>query len=82
MIAPEYGRDGTKEANGYKNPLVGLPAHWALNDLLFYKGNQFPERYKEGAIVVFHGSMNRTPYPKAGYIVAFIPFKKGKPKVE
>jgi len=47
--------------------------------LLFYTGDQFPERYKDGAFIAFHGSTNRTPYPQAGYIVAFIPFDNGKP---
>ena len=79
MIAPEYGGDGVKEATGYADPILGLPAHWAPNDLLFYKGNQFPNRYKQGAFIAFHGSTNRTPYPQAGYIVAFIPFENGKP---
>jgi len=82
LLAPEYGGDGQKEATGYKNPLMGLPAHWAPNDLLFYKGNQFPNRYTQGAFIAFHGSTNRTPYPQAGYIVAFIPFVKGKPTGE
>jgi len=79
MLAPEYDGDGNKEASGYTDPLMGMPAHWAPNDLLFYKGNQFPERYKKGAFVAFHGSTNRAPYPQAGYIVAFIPFENGKP---
>ena len=79
MVSPEYGGDGTKEAKNYADPLMGLPAHWAPNDLLFYKGNQFPSRYKKGAFIAFHGSTNRGPYPQAGYIVAFIPFEKGKP---
>jgi glucose/arabinose dehydrogenase len=79
MLAPEYGGDGLKEASGYADPLMGMPAHWAPNDLLFYKGSQFPERYKKGAFVAFHGSTNRSPYPQAGYIVAFIPFENGKP---
>jgi len=79
MLAPEYGGDGIKEAKGYADPVMGLPAHWAPNDLLFYKGNQFPERYKKGAFIAFHGSTNRTPYPQSGYIVAFIPFTDGKP---
>jgi len=79
MVAPEYGGDGTKEASGYADPLMGMPAHWAPNDMLFYKGNQFPSRYKKGAFVAFHGSTNRNPYPQAGYIVAFIPFENGKP---
>ncbi|MEZ4797245.1 MAG: PQQ-dependent sugar dehydrogenase [Flavobacteriaceae bacterium] len=79
MLAPEYGGDGLKEASGYTEPLMGMPAHWAPNDLLFYKGDQFPARYKKGAFVAFHGSTNRSPYPQAGYIVAFIPFENGKP---
>ncbi len=79
MLAPEYGGDGKKAAEGYKDPIMGLPAHWAPNDLLFYTGDQFPERYKDGAFIAFHGSTNRTPYPQAGYIVAFIPFDNGKP---
>ena len=82
MLAPEYGGDGKKEANGYKDPILGLPAHWAPNDLLFYTGDQFPERYKNGAFIEFHGSTNRTPYPQAGYIVGFIPFQDGKPTGE
>ncbi|MBI3483226.1 MAG: PQQ-dependent sugar dehydrogenase, partial [Bacteroidetes bacterium] len=79
MVAPEYGGDGIKEAKDYANPIMGLPAHWAPNDLLFYKGNQFPARYKKGAFIAFHGSTNRSPYPQAGYIVAFIPFENGRP---
>lgn len=83
MLAPEYGGDGKKVAKGnYANPIMGLPAHWAPNDLLFYRGNQFPERYTKGAFVAFHGSTNRTPYPQAGYIVAFLPFRDGKPTGE
>lgn len=79
MMAPEYGGDGKKVAANYADPIMGLPAHWAPNDLLFYKGNQFPPRYKNGAFIAFHGSTNRAPYPQAGYIVAFIPFDKGQP---
>lgn len=79
IIAPEYGGDGIKEANDFVHPLMGLPAHWAPNDLLFYKGDQFPARYRKGAFLAFHGSTNRAPYPQGGYIVAFIPFENGKP---
>ena len=80
LIAPEYGGDGIKVAsNKYKNPIYGLPAHWAPNDLLFYSGNMFPKRYKNGAFIAFHGSTNRSPYPQAGYVVGFIPFKDGLP---
>lgn len=81
VLAPEYGGDGKRQADGvtYADPLMGLPAHWAPNDLLFYTGDQFPSRYHQGAFVAFHGSTNRGPYPQGGYIVAFIPFQEGKP---
>ncbi|WP_419213185.1 PQQ-dependent sugar dehydrogenase [Maribacter sp. X9] len=82
LIAPEYAGDGKTTAEGYKDPLMGFPAHWAPNDLLFYKGSMFPKRYKNGAFVAFHGSTNRNPYPQAGYIVAFVPFENGKPTGE
>ena len=78
-LNPEYGGDGEKEGNGaqLESPLVGFPGHFAPNDLLFYKGDQFPARYKEGAFIAFHGSTNRPPYPQAGYLVAFVPMKDG-----
>lgn len=81
MLNPEYGGDGKKEGEGAKSqkPLIGFPGHWAPNDVLFYQGNQFPERYKNGAFIAFHGSTNRAPYPQAGYFVCFVPFKGGKP---
>ena len=46
---------------------------------MFYTGDQFPERYKDGAFIAFHGSTIRHPYPQAGYIIAFVPFKDGMP---
>ena len=79
MLAPEYGGDGKKISDNYTKPIMGLPAHWAPNDLLFYTGDQFPNRYKNGAFIAFHGSTNRVPYPQAGYVVGFIPFKEGFP---
>ena len=82
MLAPEYGGDGKIESKDYSDPIMGLPAHWAPNDLLFYTGNQFPERYKNGAFIAFHGSTNRMPYPQAGYVVGYIPFDKGIPNGE
>ena len=79
LLNPEYGGDKIKEGNGAKlaKPLVGFPGHFAPNDLLFYKGNQLPARYKNGAFVVLHGSTIRQPYPQGGYFVAFIPMVKG-----
>lgn len=81
LLNPEYG--GDKElATGVDSiamPLMGFPGHYAPNDLFFYTGDQFPERYKDGAFVAFHGSTIRGPYPQAGYFVGFVPFEEGKP---
>lgn len=81
LLSPEYGGDGKKDGKGkeFTQPLMGFPGHWAPNDLLFYRGNQFPERYQNGAFIAFHGSTNRAPYPQAGFFVAFVPFKNGVP---
>lgn len=80
MLAPEYGGDGKKEVTDkYIDPAAAYPAHMAPDGLLFYTGNQFPDKYKNGAFIAFHGSWNRAPEPQAGYFVVFQPFKNGKP---
>ncbi|OQP65938.1 cytochrome C [Niastella vici] len=81
VLQPGYGGDGKVigRASKFNIPVMGFPGHWAPMDLLFYTGDQFPERYKQGAFVAFHGSTDRSPYPQAGYIVCFVPFSKGKP---
>jgi glucose/arabinose dehydrogenase len=83
ILAPEYGGDGKKEGGKDAiDPVVAFPGHLAPNGLLFYTGNQFPEKYKNGAFIAFHGSWNRAPLPQKGYFVAFVPFKNGKPSGE
>ena len=81
VLAPEYGGDGDSigRCGDFKMPIMGFPGHWAPNDLFFYTGDQFPERYKQGAFIAFHGSTNRAPYPQSGYFICFIPFSNGKP---
>ena len=79
IIAPEYGGDGKKSTDDYQSPAIAFPGHLAPNGLLFYTGNQFPEKYKNGAFIAFHGSWNRAPEPQEGYYVVFVPFKNGKP---
>ena len=80
-LNPEYGGDGQKvgDGNTLTKPLMGFPGHFAPNDLLFYEGDQFPERYRHGAFIAFHGSTIRMPYSQAGYCVAFVPFANGAP---
>ena len=76
LLNPEYGGDGVKVGKGgdLEKPLVGFPGHFAPNDVLFYEGDQFPERYRHGAFIAFHGSTIRMPYSQAGYIVALFLF--------
>jgi glucose/arabinose dehydrogenase len=80
ILAPEYGGDSKKEGGKNANdPIVAFPGHLAPNGLLFYTGAMFPEKYRNGAFIAFHGSWNRAPEPQAGYFVVFQPFKNGKP---
>ena len=77
ILAPEYGGDGKREGDPkYLNPVATFPAHFGPNGLLFYTGNRFPARYRNGAFIAFHGQ-NATL--KKGYFVAFVPFRNGKP---
>jgi len=80
VLSPEYGGDGQTVGRcaDYLDPVVAFPGHWAPNALLFYNGEQFPERYRNGAFVAFHGSWNRAPLPQQGYKVVFIPFEEGE----
>lgn len=81
VLAPEYGGDGKTVGRcaGKKNPVLAFPGHWGPMDIEFYAGTQFPERYRGGAFIAFHGSWNRAPLPQAGYRVVFVPFAAGRP---
>jgi glucose/arabinose dehydrogenase len=80
ILSPEYGGDGKKiGGENAIDPVVAFPGHLAPNALLFYTGNAFPEHYRNGAFIAFHGSWNRAPEKQKGYFVAFVPFKDGKP---
>lgn len=81
LLNPEYGGDGmqTEKCAGIKEPILAFPGHWAPNDLLFYTGDMFPEKYKNGAFIAWHGSWNRLGHDQAGYNIVFVPMKDGKP---
>ncbi len=80
VLAPEYGGDG--KAIGVcahrQAPVAAYPGHWAPNDLAIYHGTRFPEGYRGGAFIAFHGSWNRAPLPQGGYNVVFQPLADGK----
>lgn len=81
VLAPEYGGDGATvgRCETIEEPLLGLPAHWAPDGIVFYTGQQFPDRYRGGAFIAFHGSWNRAPEPQGGYNVVFVPFDGAEP---
>jgi glucose/arabinose dehydrogenase/mono/diheme cytochrome c family protein len=76
MLAPEYGGDNRKRADNpeFDKPLIAFPAHWAPLQMCLYDGTQFPQKYRGGMFLAFHGSWNRAPLAQAGYKVVFIPF--------
>lgn len=59
-------------------PDVLLGSHVAVLDIKFYEGHQFPEKYRGGLFLAFHGSWNRST--RVGYSVTFIPFEDGRPQ--
>jgi glucose/arabinose dehydrogenase/mono/diheme cytochrome c family protein len=76
VLAPEYGGDGGKTAGVCAKklaPAAAFPAHWAPNGMVRYDQKEFPERYRNGVFIAFHGSWNRAPYPQGGYNVVFQP---------
>ncbi len=83
ILAPEFGGDSKKTAGeDAQDPVIAFPGHLAPNGLLFYTGDQFPAKYKNGAFIAFHGSWNRAPEHQKGFFVVFVPFKDGKPSGE
>ena len=78
MVGPEFGGDNRKrdENPAYDKPVIAFPAHWAPLQLAVYGGTQFPEKYRGGMFVAFHGSWNRAPRSQQGYKVVYIPFDK------
>jgi glucose/arabinose dehydrogenase len=85
LLAPEYGGDGVLTSGGtspvdcaqMNQPLATFGAHWAPNGITFYNGSQFPQKYRGGAFVAFHGGFDRAPLPNEGYQVMFVPMSNG-----
>ena len=81
VLAPEYGGDGGNKVGPCASkiaPAVAYPAHWAPDALAHYDQKQFPERYRNGMFIAFHGSWNRAPYAQGGYNVVFQPLAGGR----
>jgi glucose/arabinose dehydrogenase len=70
---PRHKDQDRKKIESTLYPDVILGGHVGPNDILFYTGSQFPEKYRGGMFVAMHGSWNRSQ--RQGYKVAFVPFK-------
>lgn len=81
ILAPEYGGDGKTigRCSGFQKPVATFPAHYAPVGLMFYTGTQFPQHFRGGAFISFHGSWNRAPLPMAGYNIVYQPFNGANP---
>lgn len=78
MVMPEYGGDGdtVAEQGRYNEPLIAFPGHWAPNDIIFYRGSQFPAHYRNGAFIAFHGAVVPRREEAGGYNVVFVPMNE------
>jgi glucose/arabinose dehydrogenase/mono/diheme cytochrome c family protein len=73
VLAPEYGGDGKTVGVCASKiaPIAEYPAHWAPNAMVRYDQKGFPEHYRGGVFIAFHGSWDRAPYAQGGYNVVF-----------
>ena len=80
LLHPEYGGDGKTVGRcaQFNLPITSFPAALGV-DLMCYSGEQFPEQYRNGAFIAFHGSWNCAPFAQEVSHVTFQPFADGKP---
>lgn len=78
IIDPKYGAG--KNCADYTPPVWKFKAHVAALGIRFYRGEQFPEHYRNQLFVAQHGSWNRSV--PDGYRVALVTFKDNKPAGE
>ena len=83
VLAPEYGGDGkiTGRCGEMDLPIMGFPGHWAPNDLLFYRGDQFPERYKKVLLLPFMARQTGHLILSPDILYVLFPFETGAPRV-
>jgi glucose/arabinose dehydrogenase len=83
VLAPEYGGNGTVVGRcaSRELPIDDYPAHWAPLGMVFYSGTQFPDHYRGGLFIAWHGSrFDPTLQPAGpGFNVTFTRWRNGKP---
>lgn len=73
---PEFGTG--RDCARFAAPTLELGPHVAALGMRFYRGSQFPERYRGGIFIAEHGSWNRQV--PIGYRVMFVPVRDGRPQ--
>ena len=73
---PEFGAG--RDCARFVPPVLELGPHVAALGMRFYRGAQFPQRYRGGIFIAEHGSWNRQV--PTGYRVAFVPLRDGRPQ--
>jgi len=68
LADPEFGR--RRSCAELTPPALELGPHVAALGMRFYRGDQFPERYRNGLFIAEHGSWNRSE--PIGYRVMFV----------
>ncbi|MFL5352623.1 PQQ-dependent sugar dehydrogenase [Archangium sp.] len=78
----ELNRDGSVDCGKMDRFDQGIQAHSAPLGLTFLTGTAFPEPYRPGMVVAYHGSWNRTQ--RTGYKVTYFPWDaaSGQPGAE
>jgi len=70
---PEFG--ATHDCAEFEAPARKLGPHVAPLGLLFYKGQMFPEEYRNQVLIAEHGSWNRSQ--KIGYRISLVRLNRG-----
>lgn len=74
---PQFG-DG-KNPNDYVAPAQNLAPHAGAIGMAFYKGDMFPDRFKNNIIVAEHGSWNRSKAAgHTGHMLTLVTIEDGK----
>ncbi|MEJ8800566.1 T9SS type A sorting domain-containing protein [Pontibacter sp. H249] len=73
----ELNPNNTVDCNGMDRISKGIQAHSAPLGILFTQNTQFPQAYRNGALVALHGSWNRSK--ATGYKIIYFPWQNGLP---
>lgn len=74
---PEFGKG--KNASDYTAPAQNLAPHAGAIGMAFYKGDMFPEHFKNNIIIAEHGSWNRTEAAgHTGHMLTLVTVENGK----